>query len=207
MRENLHTHTHTHTGNANLTCVQKERHCAAAFKGMSRWFERARGGDIGAIADPGNCGKMKVLLQLLSIWRQEGAHTLVFSHSLSILAVIEVCGFPCPLCMRVCVFVLACACPNMTYAILGPQAVFTMKGVSYVKMDGTMNTRERQAAIASFNKGTYDVFLLSMGAGHLGISLTVANKIVIFDPSWNPSEDQQVVKTAMPKCVGATLFV
>ena len=58
----------------------------------------------------------------------------------------------------------------------------------YEKIDGSVKAKERQNAIDRFNdsKKQRDVFLLSTKAGGLGINLTSANIVVVFDSDWNP---------------------
>ena len=38
--------------------------------------------------------------------------------------------------------------------------------------------------------------LLSTGAGGVGLTLTKADRVIVFDPSWNPSQDKQAVDRA-----------
>lgn len=67
-----------------------------------------------------------------------------------------------------------------------------------------MKSKERQNAIDRFNKPEKkrDVFLLSTKAGGLGINLTSANIVVIFDSDWNPQNDVQA--TARAHRIGQT---
>jgi DNA excision repair protein ERCC-6 len=41
------------------------------------------------------------------------------------------------------------------------------------------------------------VFLLTTRVGGLGINLTAANKVVVFDPDWNPMVDLQATERAL----------
>lgn len=62
----------------------------------------------------------------------------------------------------------------------------------YFRMDGTTNIRTRQQLVDDFNNDdSIDVFLLTTRVGGLGINLIGADRIVIFDPDWNPSTDAQ----------------
>jgi chromodomain-helicase-DNA-binding protein 7 len=61
----------------------------------------------------------------------------------------------------------------------------------YEKLDGTVKSKDRQSSIDRFNtpEKNRDVFLLSTKAGGIGINLTAANVVIIFDSDWNPQND------------------
>ena len=70
-----------------------------------------------------------------------------------------------------------------------------MKGVSYEKLTGSVKNQDRVSAIQRFNndcqtnpngENNFGVFLLTTRAGGLGINLTSARVVIIFDSDWNP---------------------
>ena len=64
--------------------------------------------------------------------------------------------------------------------------------VPYAYLDGS--TRNRQQVIDRFQADAgVPLFLLSLKAGGLGINLTAADYVVIFDPWWNPAVERQAV--------------
>jgi DNA repair and recombination protein RAD54 and RAD54-like protein len=64
-----------------------------------------------------------------------------------------------------------------------------------LRLDGTMNVNKRQKLVDKFNdpEGAEFVFLLSSKAGGCGLNLIGANRLVLFDPDWNPAADQQAL--------------
>jgi len=64
-----------------------------------------------------------------------------------------------------------------------------------LRLDGTMNVNKRQKLVEKFNDpaGEEFVFLLSSKAGGCGLNLIGANRLVLFDPDWNPAADQQAL--------------
>ncbi|XP_029141334.1 DNA excision repair protein ERCC-6 [Protobothrops mucrosquamatus] len=71
------------------------------------------------------------------------------------------------------------------------------RNYSYLKMDGTTTVASRQPLIARFNEdASIFVFLLTTRVGGLGINLTGADRVIIYDPDWNPSTDTQARERA-----------
>ena len=68
-------------------------------------------------------------------------------------------------------------------------------GLSYVRLDGS--TRDRAAVVDRFQNGDdVSVFLISLKAGGVGLNLTAADHVFLFDPWWNPAVEQQAFDRA-----------
>ncbi|ORX91214.1 hypothetical protein LY90DRAFT_445531 [Neocallimastix californiae] len=63
----------------------------------------------------------------------------------------------------------------------------------YITLKGSIRGELRQAAIDRFSDKNSEsfVFLLCTRAGGVGINLTVADTVIIFDSDWNPQNDLQ----------------
>ncbi|XP_076130489.1 DNA excision repair protein ERCC-6-like [Alosa pseudoharengus] len=111
-------------------------------------------------------GKLGFLIELLERLREEGNRTLVFSRSVKMLNII--------------------------------QRILKNRGFKIVRIDGTVtDLSEREKRIGRFqNDPSVSVFLLTTQVGGVGLTLTSANRVVIFDPSWNPATDSQAVDRA-----------
>ncbi|KAJ7517902.1 hypothetical protein O6H91_21G045300 [Diphasiastrum complanatum] len=71
------------------------------------------------------------------------------------------------------------------------------RGLEPCRIDGSVKQIDRQEQIRDFNsEGKKFVFLLSTRAGGLGINLTSADTVIIYDSDWNPHVDMQ----AMDRC-------
>ncbi|XP_004572081.2 lymphoid-specific helicase isoform X1 [Maylandia zebra] len=67
-----------------------------------------------------------------------------------------------------------------------------LRGFHYSRLDGSMSYAERDENMARFSKDPeVFIFLLSTRAGGLGINLTAADTVIIFDSDWNPQADLQ----------------
>nr|XP_039265897.1 DNA excision repair protein ERCC-6-like isoform X4 [Styela clava] len=108
-------------------------------------------------------GKLQFLLELLKRLREEGHRTLIFSLSRKML--------------------------NMIHRILLNNKFKVMR------LDGTVSKlSERELRVKKFQQdSSYDVFLLTTQVGGVGLTLTAADRVVIYDPSWNPATDAQAV--------------
>ena len=71
------------------------------------------------------------------------------------------------------------------------------EGHSFLRLDGSTPQPRRQQLVNQFNRdGSIFVFLISTTAGGTGLNLTAANRVVVFDPHWNPSHDLQAMDRA-----------
>ncbi|XP_041376531.1 chromodomain-helicase-DNA-binding protein 8-like isoform X2 [Gigantopelta aegis] len=108
-----------------------------------------------------SCGKMVLLDKLLPKLKQGGHKILIFSQMVRVLDILE------------------------DYLI--------QKHYLYERLDGRIRGNLRQEAIDRFSKPDSDrfVFLLCTRAGGLGINLTAADTVIIYDSDWNPQNDLQ----------------
>ncbi|EER10795.1 Chromodomain helicase-DNA-binding protein, putative [Perkinsus marinus ATCC 50983] len=117
-------------------------------------------------------GKMVLLDKLLPKLHAEGHKVLLFSQFLSMLDLIQ------------------------RYALY--------RGYSVERLDGSATAKAREEAIDRFNtpESSAFLFLLSTRAGGIGINLTAADVVIIFDSDWNPQMDIQA--TARAHRIGQT---
>lgn len=111
-------------------------------------------------------GKMQVVRALLELWKEQGNKTLLFAQHRIMLDILE-------------------------------KFIGSLGGFNYRRMDGTTPIHTRQGLVDEFNNNpSAHVFLLTTKVGGLGINLTGANRVIIYDPDWNPSTDVQARERA-----------
>ena len=77
------------------------------------------------------------------------------------------------------------------------EAVLNSSLVSFTRIDGSTKIDERQSLIDTFRDDeSITAFLLTTKAGGTGINLMYANKVIIFDGSFNPQDDRQAENRA-----------
>ncbi len=60
----------------------------------------------------------------------------------------------------------------------------------------TGETRDRKREIEQFQGGATDIFLVSLKAGGVGLNLTAADTVILYDPWWNPAVEEQAIDRA-----------
>lgn len=122
-----------------------------------------------------NSPKMEIFFCILEESIRLGDRMLIFSQSLLTLNLIEK-------------FLQA----NPT-SVTGTEIRWA-KNTNYYRLDGSTAAQEREKLINEFNANeNVHLFLVSTRAGSLGINLVGANRVVVFDASWNPCHDTQAV--------------
>ncbi|XP_063201477.1 transcriptional regulator ATRX isoform X3 [Chroicocephalus ridibundus] len=130
-------------------------------------------------------GKMVLLFEILRMAEELGDKVLVFSQSLISLDLIE--DF------------LELANREKTDKDKPP--IYKGEGkwfrnIDYYRLDGSTTAQSRKKWAEEFNDETNvrgRLFIISTKAGSLGINLVAANRVIIFDASWNPSYDIQSI--------------
>ncbi|KAG6359261.1 hypothetical protein INS49_012782 [Diaporthe citri] len=113
------------------------------------------------LADSKYCGKWRILKKLLSFWYENSDKVLIFSHSVRLLRIL--------------------------HHLFTSTTTYTMSF-----LDGSLSYIDRQKEVDNFNSDPDRfIFLISTKAGGVGLNITSANKVVVFDPHWNPSYDLQ----------------
>ncbi|NXO97504.1 ARIP4 Helicase, partial [Certhia brachydactyla] len=128
-----------------------------------------------------NSPKMVLLFHLIEESVKLGDKILVFSQSLSTLSVIEE-------------FLAKRPMPSPPGSDGGVHN--WVRNINYYRLDGSTSASERERLINQFNdpsNASVWLFLLSTRAGCLGVNLIGANRVVVFDASWNPCHDAQAV--------------
>ncbi|KAF8523184.1 SNF2 family DNA-dependent ATPase [Hysterangium stoloniferum] len=113
-----------------------------------------------------NCGKMIILDKLLHQMKAKGSRVLVFSQMSRVLDILE------------------------DYC--------TFRRYPHCRIDGGTAHEDRIASIDEFNRPGSEkfIFLLTTRAGGLGINLTTADIVVLYDSDWNPQADLQAMDRA-----------
>ena len=78
-----------------------------------------------------------------------------------------------------------------------PKSVYilALRGYGFCRLDGSMAIKKRAKLVSQFNDpdSTDFVFMLSSKAGGCGLNLIGANRLIMFDPDWNPANDDQAM--------------
>lgn len=113
-----------------------------------------------------NSGKMVILDRLLKRLKTQGSRVLIFSQMSRVLDILE------------------------DYCL--------MRDFKYCRIDGSTAHEERISAIDEYNREGSEkfIFLLTTRAGGLGINLTTADIVVLYDSDWNPQADLQAMDRA-----------
>jgi superfamily II DNA or RNA helicase len=91
------------------------------------------------------------------------------------------------------VLVFSQSIPTMDYL----DKLLTRSGRKFLRLDGKTPSSQRQSLCKQFNTSdTEQVFLISTRAGGLGLNITGANRVVIFDFLFNPTWEDQAIGRA-----------
>ncbi|MDR3714874.1 MAG: DEAD/DEAH box helicase [Puia sp.] len=68
------------------------------------------------------------------------------------------------------------------------------RGIPYLYLDGSVSATGRKQSVEQFQEqADVRVFLISLKAGGVGLTLTAADYVYLVDPWWNPAAEQQAI--------------
>lgn len=70
------------------------------------------------------------------------------------------------------------------------------RNIRTLHYNGTLPPRSREEVLNTFKEEEYEVLLITVGAGGEGITITEADRVIIIDPNWNPTVDDQAIDRA-----------
>lgn len=85
---------------------------------------------------------------------------------------------------------------NYTSTLSLLATLLTSLSLPYLRLDGSTPSSKRQGLVDDFNHAPASscfAFLLSAKAGGMGLNLTGASRLVLFDVDWNPATDLQAM--------------
>ncbi len=68
------------------------------------------------------------------------------------------------------------------------------RGWDYAMLTG--QTKQRNRVVQRFQTGKVPIFLVSLKAGGVGLNLTAADTVILYDPWWNPAVERQAMDRA-----------
>jgi superfamily II DNA or RNA helicase len=77
------------------------------------------------------------------------------------------------------------------------RVVLDERGIGYGYLDGSTKDRDRNSEVARFMRPDGPpLFLCSLKAGGVGLTLTAADYVILYDPWWNPAVERQAIDRA-----------
>ena len=68
------------------------------------------------------------------------------------------------------------------------------RNMGFGYLDGSVKEKDRRDQVATFmSEGGPPVFLCSLKAGGVGLTLTAADYVILYDPWWNPAAERQAI--------------
>jgi non-specific serine/threonine protein kinase len=74
------------------------------------------------------------------------------------------------------------------------RGALTERGIPFLYLDGSVSAEDRRQSVQQFQaEEDTRVFLISLKAGGVGLTLTAADYVYLVDPWWNPAAEQQAI--------------